>query len=69
MSIEYRNRIKVGSRIRITEDVEMPALTYKAGHEFVVTGWGERGLDLEDDDGNKLCETRFIHKFFELVTP
>ena len=63
-------RIETGSRVRITKDVDMGYIKYLAGHEFVVTGSdGMRGLDLKDDDGNVLAETRFIHQHIELVKP
>jgi len=54
-------RYEIGARVRLLEDVEMHDCTYIKGHEFFITGEDSiRGLDLEDDDGNRLCETRFV---------
>lgn len=70
MSIERKNIITIGSRVRITKDVKMLSIIYKKGHEFTVTSIdGIRGLDLVDDKGNVLAETRFIDRFIELVEP
>lgn len=42
---------------------------YKKGHQFnVISEDSMRGFDLEDDDGNMLCETRFVGmKLVDLV--
>lgn len=46
----------------------MTNIIYHKGHEFTVTGWdGLRGMDLKDDDGNELVETRMIHHIIELI--
>lgn len=66
MKIEHK-QIKVGSRIRLKEDVEMFNCTYTKGHEFNVVSESYRGFDLEDDDGNKMGECLFIHDKLELV--
>lgn len=60
-------RIQIGSRVRLTKPVVMFDATYTVGHEFKVIDLGERGWDLEDDDGNKILETRLIGDSFELV--
>ena len=60
MKIEHK-RYERGARVRILEDVVMHDITYTKGHEFTITGEDDiRGLDLVDDDGNRLCETRFV---------
>jgi len=60
MKIE-RKTYEKGARVRLLEDVEMSYCTFTKGHEFTITGSDNiRGLDLEDDDGNRLCETRFV---------
>lgn len=46
----------IGSRIRLTSDVEVIAGVFTAGTELTVTGHTERGLDLVDDEGNRLTE-------------
>ncbi len=61
------NQIKIGSRVRLTEDVEMFDLTYKKGHEFTVYGSSYRGWDLKDDFGNVMNECLFIHNRLELI--
>jgi len=59
--------INIGDRIRLLEDVDMNKILYKKGHEFTVVSSSFRGLDLEDDDGNRLDETLFIHSLLELI--
>jgi len=66
MKIE-KKQIKIGSRVRVTEDIEMFNCTYTKGHEFKVYGSSYRGWDLIDDDGNKMDECLFIHDKLELV--
>jgi hypothetical protein len=60
MKIEHKKYEK-GARVRLLEDVDMGYCIYTKGHEFTITGSDDiRGLDLEDDEGNRLCETRFV---------
>jgi hypothetical protein len=59
--------IRIGSRVRLIEEVDMGYCVYSKGHEFKVTETGIRGCDLEDDDGNKIRETGMIHYKFELI--
>ncbi len=66
MKIEHK-QIKIGSRVRLLEDVEMFNCTYTKGHEFNVIGSSYRGWDLKDDDGNEIGECLFIHDKLELV--
>ena len=66
MKIEHK-QIKIGSRVRLLEDVEMFNCTYTKGHEFTVYDGSYRGWDLVDDDGNKMDECLFIHDKLELV--
>lgn len=58
--------IKIGSKVIITEDVEMFHRTYKKGHKFKVYGSSYRGWDLIDADGNCLDETLFIDNIIKL---
>lgn len=46
-------------------DFEFNGKLYKKGHKFKVTGYDNmRGYDLEDSEGNRIGETRFIsHKY------
>lgn len=70
MSYTRIKRIEIGSRVRITDEVDMGHIIYHKGHEFTVTGSdGIRGFDLKDDDGNVLAETRMIHHLLELIEP
>lgn len=66
MRIEHK-RIEVGSRIKLSKNIEMFDCTYTKGHEFNVVGVGLRGFDIEDDDGNKMSECLFIQESFILV--
>jgi hypothetical protein len=66
MKIENK-QIKVGSRVRLKEDVPMFNCTYTKGHEFNVVSSSYRGFDLEDDDGNRMDETLFIDHLLELI--
>lgn len=60
-------QITVGSRVRLTEDHEMPGCTYTKGHEFTIYGSSYRGFDMVDDDGNKIDEALFMHHKLELI--
>lgn len=64
---QEKRHIKIGSRVRLTEDVEMFTVTYTKGYEFTVYGSSYRGWDLIDDDGNKIVECLFIHDKLELI--
>ncbi len=53
--------MKIGDRVVLEERVEMYKITYEIGHQFTIVGSDDmRGFDLRDDDGNMLCETRFV---------
>ena len=60
--------MKVGERVVFIEDYTFNGKFYKKGHQFKITGEDYiRGFDLEDDDGNKIYETRFIsNKYISL---
>lgn len=66
MKIKHK-QIGIGIRVRLTEDVEMHDCIYTKGHEFNVIGEGERGFDLEDDDGNQLFETRLMNHKLKII--
>lgn len=56
-----RKTYEIGARVRLLEDVKMHDCTYTKGHEFTIVREDDmRGFDLEDDDGNRICETRFV---------
>ena len=65
---EERRLIKLGSRVKLLDDVEMFSCTYKKGHEFTVYGQSCRGFDLMDDNGNKIDESLFINNKLELIS-
>jgi hypothetical protein len=53
--------MKIGDRVELLEKVEMHTITYQIGHRFKIVGEDSmRGYNLEDDDGNRLDETRFL---------
>lgn len=53
--------MKIGDRVYIDQDVELHDRIFKSGHQFTIVGEDYlRGFDLKDDDGNMLCETRFV---------
>lgn len=53
--------MKIGDRVVLEERVELSHITYEIGHQFTIVGDDNiRGFDLKDDDGNMLCETRFV---------
>ena len=62
-----KDQIKIGSRICLNEELDMGYCVYTKGHEFNVISEGERGFNLEDDDGNKVAETRMVLYKFNLV--
>lgn len=53
--------------VEFKEDYEFNGKIYKKGHRFRVTGSSYRGLDLEDAEGNKICETLFINDIMREV--
>jgi len=55
-----KNKIEIGSKVELLEDVDMGYFLYKKGHRFKVIDEGERGFDLEDSEGHRLYETRFV---------
>lgn len=61
-----KSQLKVGDRIRITMDIE---ITYHKGHEFTIVGSGPEGrLDIVDEDGDKITNTRlFMQECFERI--
>ena len=52
--------MKIGDIVVFTEDYYFNNKLYEKGHRFKVTGSSYRGLDLEDFEGNRICETLFI---------
>lgn len=57
-----------GERVVFIVDFEFNGKLYKRGHQFRITGVdGMRGYDLEDDDGNRICETRFISNKYVFI--
>ena len=59
----------IGQRVVFLEDFEFNGKVYKKGHQFTITGDDDmRGLDLEDDNGNRIGETRFMSSKFELIS-
>jgi len=58
----------IGEIVVFIEDFEFNNKVYKKGHQFKITySDGMRGYDLEDKDGNRICETRFISDKYMLL--
>ena len=71
--------IKIGSRVKIKNDLEMLNRIYRKNHEFTIISSSERGWDIQDDNGNviafvgvgrditkrKLAENRIIESLRE----
>ena len=58
----------IGKWVVFLEEFEFNGKIYKRGHKFrVVKRHDIRGLDLEDIDGNKIGETRFIRNKYEFI--
>lgn len=58
----------IGQRVVVLEEIEFNGKVYKPGHQFTITGEDNiRGIDLEDDDGNRIGETRFIRHQYEFI--
>jgi len=59
----------IGEIVVVLEEFEFNGKVYKKGHQFTITGDDYiRGLDLEDDNGNRIGETRFSGWKFELIS-
>ena len=59
----------IGKTVVLIEDFEFNGNFFKKGHEFKVTGDDSmRGLDLEDSDGNRIGETRFMSSKYRVLT-
>ena len=59
----------IGERVVVLEEFEFNGKVYEKGHQFTITGNDDiRGLDLEDDYGNSIGETRFSGWKFELIS-
>ncbi len=60
--------MNIGERVYITEEVNLFNKIYRAGHQFTITGSSYRGLDLEDDDGNRMSETLSIDNIIRPIS-
>lgn len=58
---------KIGTRVRLTRDVDVLSGRFEQGTIMTVTGHGDRGLDLVDDQGNRLIETGILDKFYTVI--
>lgn len=61
-----KERIKIGSKVILIEDIERFPKTYIAGEIFNVYGESYRGFDLVNDDGEKIDETLFVQYKYKL---
>lgn len=60
---DVNQQIRVGDRVILNDDVTR----FKKGHEFTVYDYSYRGLDLIDDNGNKMDECLFIIDKIDLI--
>ena len=59
-------QISIGSKVKLTKDIEMFARTYKVGEIFKVDGSSYRGFDLVNDKDERIDETLFVQDSYEL---
>lgn len=59
--------MKIGDRVRLLEKQDLFTKTFEKGHEFTVYSMSYRGVDLVDDEGNKMDECLFIHDKLEVI--
>lgn len=58
----------IGEKVVVIKQIKFNNKVYNTGHIFTVTGEDDiRGLDLEDDEGNRIGETRFIRDHYEFL--
>lgn len=61
--------MRVGDRVVLVKPIEMYKTTYQPGHQFTIVREDDlRGFDLKDDEGNEICETRFVSDCFVSIT-
>lgn len=66
--IPSQSRFNVGDRVRLNGKLSVFAGEYTAGHEFtVINVGGQRGIDLQGDDGRRVLECGMVHHLFEKV--
>ena len=59
----------IGERVVFLVDFKFNGKLYAKGHQFTITGVDDiRGFDLEDDDGNRIGDTRFISHMYEFIS-
>lgn len=56
MFIPNENRIKIGDRVELLQDVKFHHGIFTEGHQFTVSNESNRGYDLVDDDGRWILE-------------
>jgi len=59
--------VKPKYKATLREDFEFDSKLYKKGHEFNIVDYDSmRGYDVEDKDGNTICEIRMIEDKFDI---
>lgn len=58
-----KNGPSVGDRVVLNRNVEVLAGIFEKGTVMTLLSHGERGWDMEDDEGNKLLETGLSNLF------
>jgi hypothetical protein len=59
--------VKPKHKLTLKEDFEFNSKLYKKGHVFHAVGYDSiRGYDIEDAEGNTICEVRMIMDKFDV---
>jgi uncharacterized Zn ribbon protein len=58
------NNLNVGDRVVLTRDMRVLSGVFESGTEMTVTGYGDRGYDFVDCQGNQLLETGLVSNFY-----
>ena len=56
MFVKNNYGFEKGDRVVLTEDISSLEGTMKAGSIVTITGIGERGYDIQDNEGNRVTE-------------
>lgn len=54
--IKHNEELKIGDRVITTREISSMIGTFTVGSEVTITGIGERGYEITDDEGNSMCE-------------
>jgi len=54
----------IGKKIKLGKDIRIRDRTFKKGHIFTIFNESFRGLDIVDNEDNRIYECRFIQQYF-----